>query len=233
LSPLCCAPAASRRNRRPERRRRAPGPAACQLVVMARWPAALRCKRRLAVAVGPVAAAAIQARLTAHVMHEALAAGAPPSAPLELVLAVSGLGPRAAGRWGRSLGAARAVQQGPGSLGTRLRRQVLRARREGAAALLLIGTDLPELQASDLREACALLRRQPLVLGPARDGGYWLIGLRGDWPPLFAGLAGPIAWGSAQVLRQTLEAARARGLRPALLPWRSDLDHPADLQRWR
>lgn len=206
-----------------------------QLVVLARWPAPLRCKRRLAAGpgVGAPRAAAIQARLTNHVLREAAAACALAPDARELVLAVSGLGPAAARRWGRSLGAARSIPQGPGSLGTRLQRQVQRAQREGAASLLLIGSDLPELNAADLELAFRLLQQQPLVLGPAHDGGYWLIGLGGDWPLLFAGRHGPIPWGRAGVLTSTLEAAAALGLEPALLPHRSDLDHPSDLRRWR
>jgi rSAM/selenodomain-associated transferase 1 len=207
---------------------------------MVRWPAPLRCKRRLALGVGAQRAAAIQARLTAHVLQEARAASAPVSGAsvpsrlgVELVLAVSGLGPRASRRWASRLGGMRTVPQGSGGLGLRLQRQVRRARAEGAPALVLIGSDLPELNAADLRLAFAMLRQAPLVLGPARDGGYWLIGLQGDWPPLFAGHRAPIAWGSDQVLRQTLTAAEALGLRPTLLPLRSDLDHPVDLRRWR
>lgn len=207
---------------------------------MVRWPAPLRCKRRLAAGVGAQRAAAIQARLTVHVLQEALAATAPiqdscapPEVGVQLVLAVSGLGPRASRRWARRLGGVRTVPQGSGGLGLRLQRQVRRARSEGAPSLVLIGSDLPELNAADLRQAFAALRQAPLVLGPARDGGYWLIGLQGDWPRLFAGHGMPIAWGSDQVLRQTLSAAAALGLQATLLPLRSDLDHPADLRRWR
>ena len=205
---------------------------------MARWPAPLRCKRRLALGVGAAAAAAIQARLTAHVMREAALACSDPFAGVEaprpeLVLAVSGLGGRAARRWGRRLGAARTVLQGRGGLGERLSRQMRRVHREGGRSLLLIGTDLPGLEAADLRQACQRLRDQPLLLGPALDGGYWLIGLSGDWPLLFAGAGAAIPWGGDQVLQRSLEAARRHGLEPELLGWRADLDHPADLQRWR
>lgn len=204
---------------------------------MARWPAPLRCKSRLAVGVGASRAAAIQSRLTAHVLHEAAAALQLPAsgaeAAGELVLAVSGLAGRAAQRWGRWLGADRTVLQGSGRLGARLSRQVRRACREGAEAVLLIGTDLPGLDAADLRHACRRLAERPLVLGPALDGGYWLIGLRGDWPRLFAGERQAIRWGGDQVLRQTLAAAEALGLPADLLAWRADLDHPVDLLRWR
>lgn len=215
-----------------------PTPLHGQLVVLLRWPAPLRCKRRLAVAVGPVRAAAIQARLALHVLRVASEvcrriSGSPGLGRIESVLAVTGLGSRAAARWGRACGLSRTVLQGEGGLGVRLMRQVRRARRQGASAVVLIGGDLPELAAADLAEAFRLLRRYPVVLGPAGDGGYWLIGLRDAAPRLFAGAASPIAWGSERVLEQTVAACAACGLTPAWLPQRCDLDRPTDLARWR
>ena len=215
-----------------------------RLVILARWPAPGRCKRRLAVELGDRRAARVQARLTDHAL--AASRGACGAAAAELVLATSGIGLAAARRWGLSLGADQVVPQGPGSLGLRLRRQVVRARRQGVRNLLLIGSDLPELAAADLLEAFrALALGSPLVLGPALDGGYWLIGLgwlgpaggRAAKPPgaprLFAGAAGPIPWGSGAVLRQTLAAADREAMAATLLAVRSDLDRPADLARWR
>jgi rSAM/selenodomain-associated transferase 1 len=213
---------------------------------MARWPVPGRCKRRLAVGLGARRAAALQARLTAHVFAAArdslpraglaTAAGRP-----ELVLAVDGLAGRAARRWGRALGAERVRLQGGGALGVRLQRQVRRAVLEGARAVVVVGSDLPELAAADLLEAFASLERVPLVLGPARDGGYWLIGLAaaalaepaGGAALLFAGHRAPIRWGGAQVLSQTLAAAAAAGLPWHLLAERGDLDRPGDLRAWR
>jgi glycosyltransferase A (GT-A) superfamily protein (DUF2064 family) len=144
-----------------------------------------------------------------------------------------------------SLGADRVAGQGEGSLGLRLRRQVVRARREGIRHLVLIGSDLPELAVEDLEAAFAALDGgAPLVLGPASDGGYWLLGL--GWaggaaarregpraPRLFAGASGPIAWGSERVREQTLAAAAREGLAATLLPMRADLDRPCDLGRWQ
>ena len=216
-----------------------------RLVMLARWPAPGRCKRRLAVELGDRRAARVQARLTHHGLAASRQACAAVAA--ELLLATSGIGAAAARRWGLALGADRVVPQGTGSLGLRLRRQVVRARREGVRHLLLIGSDLPELAAADLLHAFqALAHGAPLVLGPALDGGYWLIGL--GWPApagcppfhpvvgsprLFAGAVGPIPWGSDAVLRQTLAAADREALAATLLAVRSDLDRPTDLARWR
>ncbi len=123
----------------------------------------------------------------------------------------------------------RIVGQGGGSLGLLMQRQLMRARREGAGRVVLIGSDLPALESADLVEAFRALEQAPLVLGPAADGGYWLIGLAGRWPALFAG----ITWGTNQVLGQTLAVAEAAGLPVSLLAQRGDLDRPGDLAAWR
>jgi rSAM/selenodomain-associated transferase 1 len=199
-----------------------------QLVVMARWPAPGRCKRRLAAGVGAKAAARIQWALTRHTLATARSATAASGA--QLVLAVDGLGPRAAGRWGDELGADQVRLQGPGGLGLRLQRQLRRSFREGAQAVALIGTDLPGLDRHRLGAALTELAQQPLVLGPAVDGGYWLIGLGANTPslPLLAGLP----WGTGQVLELTCQAAADQGLEPLLLGTLSDLDRPEDLTPW-
>ena len=216
---------------RPEPRKR-------QLVMLTRWPAPARCKRRLAEAIGAERAAALQRRLLHHGLaaaREAARLGHRQGEPIEVVLAVCGLGPRASGRWGALLPVDRLVSQGTGGLGVRLQRQVARARREAVRDLVLIGSDLPRVCGADLLAAFTALRHSPLVLGPARDGGYWLMGLSPQLraPRLFAGAGGPIPWGSETVFRHTLEAASAEGLTPAVLAEQGDLDRAADLARWR
>ena len=198
-----------------------------QLIVMARWPAPGRCKRRLAQELGAARAAQIQARLIVHTL--AAAREARQGHGLELVLAVEGLGSRAARRWGQAHGADRTVLQGRGALGLRMQRQFQRAAREGASQMVLIGSDLPQLEASDLSAAFTVLGQRRGVLGPALDGGYWLIGLRRPEPELLAG----IDWGSALVLEQTVAAMARRGLEPELLSRRGDLDWARDLLPWR
>jgi rSAM/selenodomain-associated transferase 1 len=209
-----------------------------RLVVMSRWPAPLRCKRRLAVRLGAERAAAVQARLTAHCLRTGrravrLRQDRAVGERWQVVLAVGGAGRRCADRWGHGVGADRVVLQGGGGLGVRMQRQTVQARREGAAAVVLIGSDLPTLGPGDLLAAFEGLERADVVLGPAHDGGYWLIGLRQPCAALFAGAAGPIGWGGDRVLEQTLAAARRAGRQVLLLAERSDLDRPADLETWR
>ena len=213
-------------------------PPEATLVVMARWPAAGRCKRRLArdlrqVLQHPGAAeqaAHIQRQLTRHTL--AVAKRLEQEERLKVVLAVSGAGPRAALRWARSLDVSNVRLQGSGGLGTRLRRQLLLSRRNDNPTLV-IGTDLPWLNRRDLLAAIEMLQRSDLVLGPAADGGYWLIGVSSEllrrpahWP-----LSG-IPWGGEQVLASTLKQASDRGVSTLLLGERNDLDQLADLRPW-
>lgn len=93
---------------------------------------------------------------------------------------------------------------------------------------VLIGTDCPILGAAGLGEACASLNAGcDVVLGPAEDGGYVLIGLRRAAPSLFEN----IAWGTSDVLRQTRERIRRLEWVCHELPTLWDVDHPQDLER--
>ncbi|MEB3169465.1 MAG: TIGR04282 family arsenosugar biosynthesis glycosyltransferase [Cyanobium sp.] len=212
--------------------------AGLQVVVLARWPAPGRCKSRLAAGIGRCRAAGVQARLTRHVtavvrqaqLRLRTQADAPAT---ELVLAVDGLGPRAARRWGGELGVDRVVPQGEGGLGCRLQRQLLRARREGARRVVLLGSDLPTVEPGDLTAAFRALEEASWVLGPAQDGGYWLIAARQPHPSPFVGSAERIAWGTETVLASTLRLADRYGISVPLLARRADLDRPADLEAWR
>ena len=103
----------------------------------------------------------------------------------------------------------------------------------GAEQVVLIGSDLPALEPADLEQAFTALEAQPLVLGPASDGGYWLIGIhRSGFRRAGASLMAGIPWGGDQVLATTLERARQRHLQPALLRQLSDLDTRAALGPW-
>jgi rSAM/selenodomain-associated transferase 1 len=99
----------------------------------------------------------------------------------------------------------------------------------GMTAGVLIGSDCPELNAPLMAEAFQLLRQHDLVLGPALDGGYYLIGVRRLIPELFTG----IPWSTAEVLQQTLSIAQQLGLTVAKLPLLSDVDRPEDLSVWK
>jgi uncharacterized protein len=98
----------------------------------------------------------------------------------------------------------------------------------GSKRVVTIGIDCPELDAATLAQAFLALQEHDLVLGPATDGGYYLIGLRSLIPELFSG----IDWGTDQVFRQTIAVAEAKGLAIATLTPLTDVDRPEDLPIW-
>lgn len=114
-----------------------------------------------------------------------------------------------------------------------MQRQLRRAFTDGAERVVLIGTDLPGLERGDLVAAFSALMQRPLVLGPARDGGYWLIGFnREGFGRAGVQLMSGIPWGTEAVLPLTLARAESLSLPPLLLRDQSDLDRQADLHPW-
>jgi hypothetical protein len=109
-----------------------------------------------------------------------------------------------------------------------MHRALARALR-GAERAVLIGADCPALTPAYLREAIAALEGADVVLGPARDGGYVLVGARRVAPALFDG----IAWGSSRVLDEQRACLRALGWRWSELATLWDVDRPEDLERVR
>jgi hypothetical protein len=98
-----------------------------------------------------------------------------------------------------------------------------------AEKVVIIGTDCPGLNFQILTQAFEATHTLDLVLGPAIDGGYYLIGLRRFIPELFIN----IDWGSSQVLHQTVEIANQLNLSYHYLPQLADVDRPEDLSVWQ
>ena len=118
--------------------------------------------------------------------------------------------------------------QGEGDLGVRMARSLASA-LQGTNCAVIIGTDCPGLNSSILAAAFEQLQLSyDLVLGPAVDGGYYLLGLRYFIPELFIG----INWGTDQVLQQTVDIAHQLNLSIAFLPELADVDRPEDLFVW-
>ena len=124
--------------------------------------------------------------------------------------------------WGRDLDC-RPQPKGP--LGERLASAETEARREGSSRVVLIGSDCPPLQERHLEEAFTVLRTSPAVLGPALDGGYYLVGLSREIPGVFEG----IPWSTPAVLDKTLERLAEAGIRPMMLETLQDVDEAKDL----
>ena len=123
------------------------------------------------------------------------------------------------------------VPQRGGDLGERMRALLAGLLAAGHRAAIAVGTDTPTLPAAVLQHAVDLIASGDvdLVLGPAEDGGYYLIGVRADHPSLFE----DVPWSTPDVLEITRRRAVAAGLRCALLPAWFDVDTPDDLARLR
>lgn len=118
------------------------------------------------------------------------------------------------------------IDQAGDDLGARMNQAFTSLFAQGYRQVVLIGTDVPTLPLHHFTQALTSLENHDLVLGPALDGGYYLIGLKRPIPELFAN----IPWSTDQVLRLTQEKASAIGLKASLIqPWR-DVDTIADLQ---
>lgn len=110
-------------------------------------------------------------------------------------------------------------------LGARMQQAFETLFAKGYPRVLLVGTDVPSLPLEHYKQALALLETNDLVLGPALDGGYYLIGLKRAAPELFANMP----WSTDRVLAVTLEKADALGLTTARLPEWRDVDTIDDL----
>ena len=117
------------------------------------------------------------------------------------------------------------------SLGERMHAVFTDLCHAGYSHVVLVGSDIPTLKAVSVTRACDLLERSrsDLVLGPADDGGYYLIGLNGPEEGLFT----DIVWSTAAVLEQTLAKARQLGLRVRTVAGTYDIDVAEDLKRLR
>lgn len=118
------------------------------------------------------------------------------------------------------------VAQPAGTLGERMREVMRQCFAAGAARVALVGSDLPAISAKAVSGAFTRLASEPhtLVLGPATDGGYYLIAAT-HVPAVFDA----IDWSTERVLAQTRDAARAAGLDVALIAPLDDIDTAADL----
>jgi len=114
-----------------------------------------------------------------------------------------------------------------GDLGNRMHHAIeFSFSRYSAKGVIVVGSDCPFIDAQYLNQAITKLQQgAPVVIGPANDGGYVLLGLSQPQP----GLLSNIEWGSEQVFMQTLERCEQLNIMPAQLPLLSDIDHVDDL----
>lgn len=202
-----------------------PAPEAERLIVFTRYPHPGRVKTRLIPELGAEGAAALQREMIAHVVDAARQVSRQRGARVEI----------------RHAGGEESVfrewlgkdliyrEQSAGDLGERMHGALAQALEQGGGRAVLFGTDVPGLSPAILHHALDALKDHDAVIGPASDGGYYLLGLRRDAPRLFHG----IEWSTGEVFEKTARIAMELGLSLAKVDELRDVDRPEDLEAWR
>jgi rSAM/selenodomain-associated transferase 1 len=188
-----------------------------RLVVFGRQPIPGRVKTRLACTVGADVAAAIYDVLLEHTLSRAVATGVP---------VVLMLDRQPTPEWRPPVPVAIDVQC-PGDLGARMHEALQRQFRAGVERAAVVGSDCAELRTEHLVDGVDALGIAPVVLGPAGDGGYWLVAQREPGVDVFAG----VPWSSPSTLAVTRELMRRTGVRWHELEELSDVDTVEDLRQ--
>ena len=195
-----------------------------RLIVMSKAPVRGRVKTRLIPLLGEAGAMSLHQALLEETLAKLSRAGL---CPVELCCAPDvrhAYFADARSRFSLTLSA-----QSDGDLGRRMS-TAIRQGLQQAREVVLVGTDCPDLAPADVAAALALLAAgNDVVLGPSRDGGYYLIAMRAHHPALFE----DIPWGSDRVMALTRQRISACGLTCAMLDVREDIDTPADYQAWQ
>lgn len=194
------------------------------LIIFTRYPEPGKTKTRLIPVLGNIAAANLQREMTEYTVFQVQELRKAIEISLEVRFA--GGDSQLMQDW---LGLDLVYQsQGEGDLGLRMARSLFDAFQSGAEQVVIIGTDCPGVNPQILATAFEKLYTYDLVLGPAMDGGYYLIGLRQPIPELFVN----IEWGTAQVFQKTVDIAQKLNLSYVNLSPLADVDRPEDLPIW-
>ena len=119
--------------------------------------------------------------------------------------------------------------QPTGNLGEKMAWAVHKSLNSGSGKVVIIGVDCPTLTVDNITNAFEALDHTQVVLGPAEDGGYYLVGSTQDFPALFP----DIKWGTNEVLQQTIESLKNSGISFHLLEKKYDIDTISDWERWQ
>jgi uncharacterized protein len=193
------------------------------LIIFTRYPQPSQVKTRLIPALGAAGAAALHQRMAEHTLAQARVLRQTKALSIEVWFT----GSSTATQMQEWLGTDVDYHVQPdGDLGDRMASVFKSVFSKGYRAVVIVGTDCPDLNTTLLAQSFSALAQHDLVLGPAIDGGYYLIGLQREAPELFA----EIAWSTGEVLAQTLAIAQLLKLTPFLLPCLTDIDVPHDLE---
>ena len=200
-----------------------------RLIIFTRYPEIGTAKTRMIPTMGAKGAAALQREMTEHVLSQVVG----PSASNDLAVEIryDGGNEDLMRRW---LGSEfEYVLQRGDNLGERMQRAFEDAFDSGAASAVIIGTDIPALTEKVIKNAFSVLKQKEMVLGPAKDGGYYLIGFpKAAFSPAVSDLFSGMKWGENDVLKKTINVATGLGMSYSLVDELADVDRPEDLSAW-
>lgn len=197
------------------------------LGVMAKYWAPGQVKTRLGAHIGFAAAAHLHRVFCLHLAHQLTDTAKHRNFCVAPSDQVDNLAKEIPPKWGSSV-------QASGDLGNRIRSWFCEQRdTHRPADAVLIGADCPTIDANRIELAAESLLRHDVVLGPARDGGYYLVGLRECWKDEYETLFSDIPWSTERVFEITQQRAASVGLSVATLPAAEDIDTIDELSRLR
>ena len=196
-----------------------------KLIVYTRYPEPGKTKTRMIPALGKEGAAKLQREMTEHTLNTARQLKE--SRNLEIEVHFTGGNKQLMLDWlGKDLNY---IIQVTGDLGAKMQSSFQQAFASNNQRVVTIGIDCPDISLNILNNAFNSLYKRELVLGVAKDGGYYLIGLNKMIPQLFQN----INWGTEIVLKQTKAIAEQLNLNIKYLSSLSDVDYPEDLSVWQ
>ena len=196
------------------------------LVIFAKAPIAGQVKTRLCPPLTPDEAATLHGSFVIDMLERTKVAAIKLKLPIDRYLACAPSSTLVFFQIMEERQSVKLIDQVGDDLGARMEQAFATLFGKGYQRVFIVGTDVPSLPLDHYKQALALLDTHEVVLGPALDGGYYLIGLKQPRPELFAG----IAWSTDRVLAATQEKAASLGLKLALIPSWRDVDSVDDLQ---
>jgi rSAM/selenodomain-associated transferase 1 len=196
------------------------------LVIFAKAPIAGQVKTRLCPPLTPDEAATLHGSFVIDMLERTKVAAIKLKLPIDRYLACAPSSTLVFFQIMEERQSVKLIDQVGDDLGARMEQAFATLFGKGYQRVFIVGTDVPSLPLDHYKQALALLDTHEVVLGPALDGGYYLIGLKQPRPELFAG----IAWSTDRVLAATQEKAASLGLKVALIPSWRDVDSIDDLQ---
>ena len=196
-----------------------------RLLVFTRYPEAGRCKTRLLPALGAEGAARLQKRLTAHLIAQEHQVEQFMKIPTSVYY--TGGSEEKMTSW---LGSMTYIEQVEGDIGEKMMAAFSHAFSDGSHAAILVGSDIPDITSKILIQGFEALHHDRVVIGPALDGGYYLIGMcAAQAATLVPLLFSNIRWSRKDLFTSTMGRLARAGFDVITLPRLQDIDQPEDL----